>query len=652
MGMIYHVAKTGKTGNTGTEQSPFATIQEAADIALPGDLIRVHEGEYREWVKPAQGGLDADCRITYEAARGEHVVIKGSEIVTGWHKEQNGLWKAELPTELFGDYNPYSQEIFGDWLVDPRDYTIHTGEVYLDGKSLYEAADIDELINPCMLSESRLETWADRPEKIREPKYTLYRWRAVVEDKSTVFYVNFQEIDPNDHLIEVNVRKCCFYPQKTGLNYITVRGFEMAHAATPWAPPTADQPGLIGPNWSKGWIIEDNVIHDAKCSAVSLGKEASTGDNEFSRWKRKPGYQYQLEVVFRAKGIGWSKERIGSHIVRNNRIYDCGQNGIVGHLGCIFSKIYGNEIYNIASKHEFYGHEIGGIKLHAAIDVQIYHNYIHHCSLGTWLDWQAQGVRVSKNIYTENNRDLFVEVSHGPYIVDNNIFASPYNLDIASSGGAYIHNLFCGFMRIYKVMNRSTPYHLAHSTEILGTSMVYGGDDRFIQNIFVGGAEKEHYGTDLYNSYPASFEEYLKRIREWGFGDVEIYEQIPQPAIIKRNVYLNGAKYCNTEKDYVDVHMDPEICIDDTGEAVYLEIQLPDFCMKMQTEIISSAHLGRARTPEAVFDAPDGSVICFDEDLSDQKRADCPTPGPVEQLIRRRRNKILIWKRSCGEEAI
>ena len=37
----------------------------------------------------------------------------------------------------------------------------------------------------------------------------------------------------------------------------------MAHAATPWAPPTADQPGLIGANWSKGWIIEDNIIHDS-----------------------------------------------------------------------------------------------------------------------------------------------------------------------------------------------------------------------------------------------------------------------------------------------------------------------------------------------------------------------------------------------------
>jgi alpha-L-arabinofuranosidase len=38
-----------------------------------------------------------------------------------------------------------------------------------------------------------------------------------------------------------------------------VRGFTMRHAATPWAPPTAEQIGLIGTHWSKGWIIEDNV---------------------------------------------------------------------------------------------------------------------------------------------------------------------------------------------------------------------------------------------------------------------------------------------------------------------------------------------------------------------------------------------------------
>ncbi|MGY4688164.1 hypothetical protein ACW9JY_10645, partial [Petrotoga sp. DB-2] len=92
-----------------------------------------------------------------------------------------------------------------------------------------------------------------------------------------------------------------FYPDQIGRDYITVKGFEMAHAATPWVPPTADQPGLIGANWSKGWIIENNIIHDSKCSAISIGKEGSTGHLYHSTRKDKTGHQYQLESVFSAE---------------------------------------------------------------------------------------------------------------------------------------------------------------------------------------------------------------------------------------------------------------------------------------------------------------------------------------------------------------
>ena len=195
---------------------------------------------------------------------------------------------------------------------------------------------------------------------------------------------------------------------------------------------------------SKGWIIEDNVIHDSKCGAISIGKEASTGRHFRTFRGDKPGYQYQLESVFSARKTGWSKEKIGSHIIRNNTICDCGQNGVVGHMGCVFSQIYGNHIFNIALKREFYGHEIAGVKLHAAIDVHIHHNRIHDCSLGLWLDWQAQGARVSKNLFYANNRDLFVEVTHGPHLVDHNVLASRYALDNHAQGGAYVGNLFAG----------------------------------------------------------------------------------------------------------------------------------------------------------------------------------------------------------------
>ena len=320
-----------------------------------------------------------------------------------------------MPNALFGTFNPFAEEIDGDWIVyaDASTPKKHLGDVYLNGTSFYEVAGVDEVSEPPLRTEM-IDNWTGTVDRIRDTEQTQLVWYAEVGADQTTIWANFGGADPNDELVEINVRRSVFYPTEHHLDYITVRGFELAQAATPWAPPTADQPGLIGPNWAKGWIIEDNVIHDAKCSAVSIGKEISTGHNFATLRRDKPGYQYQLESVFAARQIGWDREHIGSHIIRRNTIYDCGQNGIVGHLGCVFSTIEDNHIYNIAIKREFYGYEIGGIKLHAALDVIIRHNRIHDCTLGIWLDWQTQGTRVSRNLCYANNRDLFVEVSHGP----------------------------------------------------------------------------------------------------------------------------------------------------------------------------------------------------------------------------------------------
>lgn len=643
--MIYHVSKKGNDLNKGSFEEPFYTIRQAADVAVAGDKVIVHEGEYREWVKPANGGLSDSKRIVYEAAEGEHVVIKGSEIIKGWENVEGTVWKVTVPNTFFGKQNPYTRKIAGDWLVAPTDYAVHTGEIYLNGKSMYEAADFEGVKNPVQLFYSPLETWEGFPEEILDPEQTLFRWFGEVDPKNTTLYANFRGADPNAELVEINVRQSCFYPDKTGVNYITVRGFEMAQAATPWAPPTADQPGLIGPNWSKGWIIENNIIHDAKCSAISLGKEASTGDNDSAKWFRKPGYRYQMEAVFRALHIGWSKERIGSHIVRNNVIYDCGQNGVVGHMGCIFSEIYNNEIYNVAVKHEYYGHEIAGIKLHAAIDVQIHDNYIHNCSLGTWLDWQAQGTRVSNNIYAQNNRDFFIEVTHGPYLVDNNLFTSDYGFVNAAQGGAYVHNLCCGMLQHYPVLDRSTPYHLAHSTDVLGTALVYGSDDRWYQNIFVGGkGTKFPYGTADYDGAPVSFEEYLERVRENGKGDLEKFIENMQPAYVDGNVYMNGAKAFDREESNFLSDENPKVEIITEGAEVYLEITLPEEAFAVKTETITTDKLGMVRIVEARFDNPDGSDIAITKDFLGKERGEAPVAGPLENL-KPGKNKIKIWER-------
>ena len=81
-----HVSKSGDDSNTGSAISPLLTINAAAQRAVPGNTVLVHEGEYRELVKPLRGGTSELNRIIYKAADGEYVVIKGSESVLSWTK--------------------------------------------------------------------------------------------------------------------------------------------------------------------------------------------------------------------------------------------------------------------------------------------------------------------------------------------------------------------------------------------------------------------------------------------------------------------------------------------------------------------------------------------------------------------------------------
>lgn len=662
MAKEYHVSqKNGHDWQNGSVEKPFATISKAAKVAMPGDIVTVHEGVYREWVKPENSGTGELTRIIYQAAKGEKVIIKGSERITNWEKVKGTVWKVVIPNSFFGEYNPYAQMLEGDWFISPdnyhdakeidgvlKDFPIHTGDVYLNGKSFYEAGRLSDILNPVIRKTGVNPPWTKHPEPLLHPEDSIYQWYAEVDEEKeiTTIYANFHESNPNEELTEINVRKCCFFPVRTGRNYITVRGFEMAQAATPWTPPTADQPGLLGANWSKGWIIENNIIHDSKCSGISIGKEESTGHNMCTRTQRKPGYQYQMEAVFRARRAGWSKGTIGSHIIRNNTIYDCGQNGIVGHMGCVFSTIEHNHIYNIAVKHEFFGYEIAGIKLHAAIDVQIINNNIHNSTLGTWLDWQAQGVRVSRNLYYANDRDLMIEVTHGPYKVDNNIFASDYNFDNVAQGGAYIHNLCCGTMRRVECLDRSTPYHFPHSTEVAGSVVVYSGDDRLYQNIFLGGSpeitEESYTGTAGYDKHPSTWEEYLKRIIDLGNEDHEKFKLVPQAVYINGNAYLKDAPAYAQEKDNYVSKADPKVKIVEEADGTYMEMDVEEGVLNISTQIIHTKMLGMPRITEAPFDAPDGSMIVFDKDILGAQRSGYPTAGPIEGL-KAGHNRILVW---------
>ncbi|MBR6157764.1 MAG: right-handed parallel beta-helix repeat-containing protein, partial [Lachnospiraceae bacterium] len=502
--MVYYVDCNAKAGGNGSSEKPFRMINEAAAAAMAGDEVVVRAGIYREDVNPINAGTEKQ-RIVYRSEKPLAAVITGADVFDTWEKHQGDVWKLTVPNSYFGAYNPYTTYVSGDWLNIT--VPVHTGEVFLNGKSLYERDTLDKVLEP----EYYEPSW-DR-------EFTKHTWYTCQDDEhdATVIYANFQGKDPNKERVEINVRPHCFWPAAEHVNYITLDGFTVTKAATQWAPPTALQEGMIGPHWSKGWIIENCEITHSKCSGISLGKYRQQGnDNKWLKYKYKDGAQTQRDCSLIAQLDGWSKETIGSHIVRNCNIHDCGQTGIVGHLGGVFSIIEDNHIHNINNKQNLAGAEIGGIKMHAAIDVIFRRNHIHHCTRGLWLDWQAQGTRVTQNLFHHNTlpvdldhvspedtvllflgmgEDIFVEVSHGPTLIDNNFLLSPRSIKFATQGIAMVHNLVAGSLTCVgtgtdngapdKPSPRYTPYHAPHGTQIAGFMTFLHGDDRFYNNIFV-----------------------------------------------------------------------------------------------------------------------------------------------------------------------
>jgi alpha-N-arabinofuranosidase len=584
----YHVSGTGNDANDGGTSNHLRTISAAALRAHPGDVITVHAGVYRERINPPRGGESDALRIVYQAAAGELVEIKGSEVVTNWVKLQDDVWRVTLPNSLFGNFNPYRDLIHGDWF-NSKGRTHHTGAVYLNGTWLMEAAKLEDVLKVAG---------------------TNSYWFGQVDQEQTRIWAQFKGVDPNEQLVEINVRQTVFYPEQPGRNYITVRGFTLRHAATPWAPPTAEQLGLIGTHWSKGWIIESNVISHSRCSGISLGKHGDEFDNTSANTAE--GY---VKTIERGLQRGWNKATIGQHLVRNNEISHCEQTGIVGSMGCAFSTVTGNRIHDIHVQQLFSGAEMAGIKFHGAIDVEISGNHIYRASLGLWLDWMAQGTRVTRNLFNNNGRDLFLEVNHGPYLVDNNLFLSRGRFDVQSDGGAFVHNLFAGELLARAESGRLTPYHEAHSTKVAGLRRTAIGDVRFYHNLFIGPA------------------------------NLSGYDAATLPVWMAGNVFLKGSNPSKHEiRPLLSPDSDPQLKLVETPDGFDLEgIFDQAWSGGPRRQLVTTELLGRAVIPDLPFERADGSPIRITTDFLGRPRDQAnPFPGPFE-LRKSGLQRFKVW---------
>jgi len=407
---IYHVAcghPRAADEGPGSEERPFATIGRAAEVLRPGEKVVVHEGLYRECVRPAHGGTGSQAMIAYEAAPGEAVCVCGSERWApafepgrGWRyralPEGVTAWTAELPAGWFVGYNPFIARNFSsEFTTFTRDWT--TEEIHLfmlrRGMVFFEGRPLKQVFFPWELGEVDGVFW--------------------VEDPGLRLHLRLPgDADPRGRELEVTTREQAFAPLKPGLGYIRVSGMTFEHCADGIPVP---QRAMVSAARGHHWIIEDCTVRWANACGIDVGNET---------WHRLPTE---------------SERDSGHHIIRRNYVADCGICGIAAVGNNAYTLVEDNTVERVAGKDIERIWETGGLKFHLCDAVLIRRNLFRHIrhAPALWLDYLNKNCRITGNVVADIQSihgGVYLEVSHALNVIDHNVFWDIRGVDRPASG--------------------------------------------------------------------------------------------------------------------------------------------------------------------------------------------------------------------------
>ncbi len=391
-------------------KADYRTINEAANVAYPGDTIVVHEGIYRETVVFPRGGNNKSSRITLKAAEDEKVIITGSDVVKSneWTPDSGWVYTLVKDNTYFGDFNPFAEK----WMSKGSRYSDYfsCGCVYINGNVLsqvFKKADVYTTSNS---------------------------WFAEVSGDKTIISVNFAGLNPTEtnNSTEINVRKQCV-TAAWNQGYITIDSLTVMHGCGPktidfWQSVAKPMCGAIATNGGYFWIIENCEAYQNRGVAIDYGNGS-----------------HMQEIK-----NGGEPKLYGHHIIRDCNVHDNGTNGMMAYRGA-YTEIYGctlsnNNTLNTGLLSEAYIKDVS-----SGFGIYIHNNYFFSdqdwAVYPIWLDSECDGSRVSRNIiYCKGDGHGFTytdsEVNHGWLLWDNNIFVGVGWHILSASHNYYVNNLW------------------------------------------------------------------------------------------------------------------------------------------------------------------------------------------------------------------
>lgn len=433
---VLHVSqKNGSANGDGSAEKPFLTIAQAVPLATPGTKVVIHEGVYRETVRPIFSGKSDTEMVMFCGAEGEQVEVTGAEIYNGGFFESEGWKKQEGSIRNRFDFDQPDAQVYK--IKFDRRYFIGTNPFgAINGPTLpWWNGPVPKLFNAkndvmkqiVAMRRGMLFCDGERMEQVLN-YYQLGEKdnRFFVEDDGLTIHLRFRgDSAPDGHILEFTAREYGFYPEEKYFSYIHLKNLSFTKGGNGFPPPQA---GVVSTNCGHHWLIEDCKVLYANGCGMDIGFQCP---NRFSTAPR------------------------GHHIIRGCEFSHCGIVGLTGMPGNSETFYLDNIMPSILVEdcrfiencyHDFESlSENAALKMHRIHNSLIINNYFSGVTYasGIWLDSYNTNILIEGNVIlhtTNTYGGIFLEASTEDQVVRHNIVVdSRMNKHENGGNGIYSH---------------------------------------------------------------------------------------------------------------------------------------------------------------------------------------------------------------------